>query len=44
MMRNALDGFVRSGKVGIGIISKVRYADYVVLIAGSMDELLNLVK
>ena len=42
-MRNALDGFVGSVKVGVRTISNLRYADDVVLIANSMDELQDLV-
>ena len=42
-MRNALDGFVGSIKVGGRAISNLRYADDVVLIASSMDELQDLV-
>ena len=43
IMRNALDGFVGSVKVGGRTISNLRYADDVVLIANSMDELQDLV-
>jgi len=43
-MRNALDGFVSSIKVGNGIISKVSCTDYVILIASSMNEFLDLAK
>ena len=42
-MRNALDGFVGSIKVGGKTISNLRYADDVVFIANSMDELQDLV-
>ena len=42
-MRNALDGFVGSVKVSGRTISNLRYADDVVLIASSMDELQDLV-
>ena len=38
-MRNALDGFVGSVKVGGRTISNLRYADDVVLIASSMGKL-----
>ena len=43
IMRNALDGFVGSVKVSGRTISNLRYADDVVLIASSMDELQDLV-
>ena len=42
-MKNALDGFVGSVKVGGRTISNLRYADDVVLIANSIDELQDLV-
>ena len=42
-MRNALNGFVGSVKVNGRTISNLRYADDVVLIASSMDELQDLV-
>ena len=42
-MRNALDGFVGSVKVGGRTISNLSYADDVVLIASSMGELQDLV-
>ena len=42
-MRNALDGFVGSVKVSGRTIYNLRYADDVVLIASSMDELQDLV-
>ena len=42
-MRNALDGFVGTVKVSGRTISNLRYADDVVLIASSMDELQDLV-
>ena len=43
IMRNALDDFVGSVKVGGRTISNLRYADDIVLIAGSMEELQDLV-
>ena len=42
-MKNALDGFVSSVEVGGRTVSSLRYADDVVLITSSMDELQELV-
>ena len=41
-MRDALDGFEGSIKVGGRIVTNLRYADDIVLIAGSMTELEDL--
>ena len=43
IMRNALEGFEGTVKIGGRSITNLRYADDVVLIGGSMDELQNLV-
>ena len=43
-MRNALDGFEGSIAVGGRKATSLRYADDIVLIAGSLEELQNLVK
>ena len=43
IMRNAVDGFVGSVKIGGRTISNLKYADDAVLIASSMDELQDLV-
>ena len=39
LMRNALEGFKGAVKVGGQSIRNLRYADVVVLVGGSMDEL-----
>ena len=44
IMRNALDDFTGSVRIGDRTITSLRYADNVVLIAGGMDELQELVK
>ena len=43
-MRNALDGFEGSIAVGGRKVTNLRYADDIVLIAGSLEELQNPVK
>ena len=42
-MRNALEDFIGGARIGGRVISNLRYADDVVLIAGGMEELQELV-
>ena len=43
IMRNALEDFTRGVRIGVRVITNLRYADDVVLIAGGMEELQELV-
>ena len=43
IMRNSLEGFEGSAKIGGKTVANLRYADDIVLIAGSMKELETLV-
>ena len=43
IMRNALEGFQGTVKIGGRIITRLRYADDIVLVGGSMEELQDIV-